>query len=205
VTRRPVVGLRSCVPFLIGIVLAGLMAAAAFSLQLTLRGPTRVDALAVREIAELERIHSVRSEETLTWLPRVRARCVAHGRRDTLFLGDGRTLVVSESSVTRVGGLWRRPLLLEAEARLAACPRMLAGELAARLFAGKRVLDGMLLFDGTRAYRMRIDDEPPTVTLIVSRRSLRPLAVRFRTGRLTGASQLLRIRWRPRPRRSRAV
>jgi hypothetical protein len=199
------VSVRSLMPFVIGIVLAGLMAAAAFSLQLTLRGPTRVDALAVREIAELGRIRSVRSEETLTWLPRVRARCVSHGRRDRLSLGDGRTLVVSESSVTRVRGRWRRPLLQAAEARLAACPRMLAGELAARLFAGKRVLDGLLVFDGIRAYRMRVDDEPPTVTLIVSRRSLRPLAVRFRTDRLKGASRLLQIRWRSRPQRSRAV
>ena len=92
-------------------------------------------------------------------------------------------------------GRWRRPFLIDAEAWLAACPRLLVGDLSRRLFADKKVIDGRLRFDGVRAYRLRVDTQPPTVFLIVSRRTLTPLAVRFRSSRgLLGASRLADVR-----------
>lgn len=189
--------LRPLRPFVAGGAIAALVAAGAFGLLATLHRPTSDDALAVRVADELSQIHSVRSDQTLTWLKSVSARCVSHGREDTVQLSDGRTLAVRGSNVVLTQGLWRRPLLLQAEARLAGCPRLLAGELRTRLNAGKKVIDGKLSFDGEPAWRLRVDDMPPTVFVIVSRRSLKPLAVRFRTHRLVGASRLLDIRFDP--------
>ncbi len=188
-------GVRWLAPLVVGTVLAALIAAAALALQTTLSRPTAADALALRVVSELQQIRSISSEQSLSWLPSVRARCSSHSDRDTVVLSDRTRLTVDPSGVKQTHGRWRRPFLIDAEAWLAACPRLLVGDLSRRLFANKRVIDGRLRFDGVRAYRVRVDPQPPTVFLIVSRRTLRPLAVRFRSSRgLLGASRLLEIR-----------
>ena len=174
--------------------MAALIAAAALALQTTLSRPTPADALALGVVSELQRVGSISSAQSLSWLPSVRARCSSHGSHDTVILSNGSRLVVDRAGVRQTRGRWRRPLLVDVEARLAACPRLLVGDLSRRLFEGKRVIDGGLIFDGTRAYRVRVDTQPPTVFLIVSRRGLTPLAIRLRGGGgLRGASRLMDV------------
>ena len=189
--RRLGAGARLVAPLLVGTVMATLIAAAALALQATLRRPTSADALALRVVSELQRIGSISSVESLSSIPSVRARCSSRGKRDTVILSDGSRLVIDPGGVRQKRGVWRRQVLVDAEARLAACPRLFVGDLSRRLFAGKRVIDGNLIFDGVPAYRVRVDSQPPTVFLIVSRRDLTPLAVRLRSGRgVRGASRL---------------
>ena len=192
--KGPAGTLRRLTPFLAGTALAALLAAGAFALQTTLSPPTPADALALRVVAELQSIRSLRSDQRLSWLPSVDARCLAGRVQDTVSLSDGRTLAVDASHVVRTRGRWRRRLLIDAEARLAACPRLLVAEIGARLFAGERVLDGTLTFDRRPAYRLRVEGGPPSVVLIVDRHGLRPLAVRFRTARLAGSSRIVGVR-----------
>jgi hypothetical protein len=175
--------------------MAALIAAAALALQTTLRRPTSADALALRVISELQHIGSISSDLSLSSVPSVRARCSSRGKRDMVILSDGSRLVVDPAGVRQRRGEWRRPILVDAEARLAACPRLLVGDLSRRLFAGKRVIDGNLIFDGALAYRVRVDTQQPTVFLIVSRRDLTPLAVRLRSGGgVRGASRVIDVR-----------
>jgi hypothetical protein len=179
-------------PFLAGAALAGLMAAGGIALVATLPRPSANDALVVRVVAALERVRSVRSDQALSWLPSVEAACMSRRGGDTAVLSDGRTLAVSGARVRRTHGRWLRPLLIDAVARLAGCPRLLVGGLSTRLLADKQVVaPGM--YRGRRAYWLRVDDQPPEVMLVVSRIGLKPLAVQFRTPRLHGRSRLFDV------------
>jgi hypothetical protein len=189
---------RWVAPLVVGTAMAALIAAGALALQTTLRGPTSADALALRVVAELQRLSSIGSDLNLSGFPTLHARCTVHGKIDKVVLSDGTRLDVARAGVFEKRGLWRSPDQIAAEAALAACPRLLVGDISRRLFAGKRVIDGRLSFDGGAAYRVRIDLQPPTLFLIVSRRDLTPLAVGLRGGRrFRGASRLLGARFAP--------
>jgi hypothetical protein len=190
---------RRVAPFLAGTAVAALIAAIAVALQTTLHRPTPADALAVRVVVELERILSIRSNQHLSWLPHLQARCTSGTTYDTVTLGNGSTLTITNGDVDLTGGPLLRQLLLDAVARLAACPGLLAGELSTRLNAGKKALDRTLTYNGQPAYGLHVNNRPPTVELIVSRASLRPLAVRLRTTGLTGTSRLFDVRLTPAP------
>jgi hypothetical protein len=183
----------------LGLALAGLVAAGAFGVQATLRQPSPADALAVRIVQKLELIRSVTSMQTLSWLPKVEVRCTARPGDDTVWMSDGRSLTVDPGNIHRIHGRWIRPLLIDAVGRLAACPGIISAELGTRLFAGKKVLVGTMRFHGRPAYRLRVDNEPPRVVLIVSRRTLLPLGVSFWTLRLHGTSHIEKVRLQPAP------
>ena len=196
--KRVRAGLRWVAPLVMGTAMAALIAAGALALQTTLSRPSSADVLAVKVVLKLERIMSIGSDQRLTGVARVHASCRAHGRRDTVLLSDGRRFVVDLGGVKETRGKWRSPLVIDAESRLAGCPRLLVGGISRRLFAGKRVIDGRLVFDGVAAYRIRVDSQPPTVYLIVSRRDFTPLAIRLRLGgRFNGASRLTDVRLAP--------
>jgi hypothetical protein len=175
--------------------MAALIAAGALALQTTLHGPTSADGLALRVVAELQRLSSVSSDQSLSGLPSLDGRCRVEGKRDKVVLGDGTTLTVDRLGVAQTRGRYRSPAVINAEAGLAGCPRLFVGDISRRLFAGKRVIDGKLTFDGAAAYRVRVDLQPPTMFLIVSSRDFRPLAVRLLGGpQFHGASRLLNVR-----------
>ncbi len=185
--------MKRATPFIVGLALAGLLAAGAFALQMTLQSPTAGDTLAVRVITRLEQIRSVRSDESLSWLKSVKAICTSHETNERVLLSDGRRLLVAGTRVWLTGGLWRRPLLVAAEADLAGCPQLLADKLNARLLAGKQVIEAPIRINGRRAYRLRVSNQPPIIELIVSPATLMPLAIRFSSRRLSGHSRLLSV------------
>jgi hypothetical protein len=83
------------------------------------------------------------------------------------------------------------PEFVAAEAVLGGSRSLYVAGLAVRLSVGGEPLLGRSVVDGTPAYVLRLGRGRPTVQLLVSQRTLLPLAVRYSSARLHGTAQLL--------------
>ena len=181
--------LRTSAPFAAGGALGLVLVVVAFELQTILPSRTSSDALGVRVVAALRQIRSIRSDLRIPTRPALHALCVSDGTSDTVYLSDGQRLSVTKTNVSVLRGRSHATRLVNAEARLAACPGLIAAELSRRLVAGKGVLI-RTTFACQPAYWLRVDSEPPKLIMIVSKVGLRPLAIQYGSRRLIGESLL---------------
>ena len=176
--------------------------AAAFAVVTALPAPTPDERLAVRVV---QRLQDTRSGGAVVHVggERYVASCRRLSGSQTLVrLDDGTRLVVARTRVhdrttggrTRGLSARRSPRereLLAVKAALAGIHRLYARSLRARLMRGDDVVVAAHAFRGERALRVPIGAERPAVELVVSERTLLPLAVTYRSRRVTAWSRLL--------------
>ena len=187
----------------------GAVAAAALAVVTALPAPTPDERLAVRVV---QRLQATRSGGAVVHLDggRVVATCRRLSGSQTLVrLDDGTRLVVARTRVhdrspggaTRGLAASRSPRereLLAVKAALAGIHRLYARSLRARLMRRADVIVHSHAFRGERALRVPIGAERPAVELVVSERTLLPLAVTYRSRRVSAWSRLLPAPRRPR-------
>ena len=178
-----------------------LVAGTAFAVVTTLPRPTEAERLAVRVV---QRLQDTRSGGAVLHVDgrALVARCRWLSGSSTLVtLTNGERLVVARTRVhdrTRRAGraltARRSPRdreLLAVKAALAGIHRLYAAALRGRLMRGDEVVVGSTVFRGERAYRVRVGEDPPAVELLVSGRTLDPVAATYRSRRVAAWSRLL--------------
>ena len=180
----------------------GTLVAAALAVVTALPAPTPDERLAVRVV---ERLQATRSGGAIVHVDGARylATCRRLSGSQTLVeLDDGTRLVVARTRVhdrstrkpTRALAARRSPRereLLAVKAALAGIHRLYALSLRARLMRGENVVVHSHAFRGEAAFRVPIGPERPVVELVVSERTLLPLAVTYRSQRVVAWSRLL--------------
>jgi len=177
----------------VGLLLAGLVAAGAFGLLMTLKKPSEADELGVRAVARLDQLRSTRGFVDLSGVGTIGAVCVRWHGGELIRLSDGGVFAVSSTHVRSLAGPRILPNQLAAEADLAGCPRLLANELTGRLLDGGAVSGRAVYVDHLAAYALLLGRGRPVVELDVARGSFTPLGMRFIARRLHGSSDLLAV------------
>jgi hypothetical protein len=177
-----------------GIAIAGVIAACAFGLISTLRPPQPGSVLGVRILETLDRSRSTRSVVRLGGSRPFVLRCRPYRSGDLVSLDGRSVLFVHGPHLYRLSTLTAKPRVRRALAVLAACPELMATELADRLRRGRRVVERE-----TAGYLLRIGRRP-RVEIVVDRRRLRPFEVTFGDGRLRGRATVVVTRTARRPR-----
>ena len=171
--------------------------AVSYGLVSTLPAPSAGDRLAVRV---LERLDAARGTGgTMELAGRVvRVRCRRLPSHATLLDvgGDRLELIGTHVSVVRaprartLAAATRGAATAAAEADLSGSYLLYRSELAGVLERPGAVLLGRTRVGGRQAERIRLTGAPPDVELLVDAATLRPLAVRFRSRRLSGWTRL---------------
>ena len=193
VTRRIVL------PAVGAIVAAAAIAAAAFAVVSALPQPTQSDRIGVSVLRFLQDNRG-RGSRMVVGGKLIAARCRRLSRsRSLVSLDDGAAFVLSGAHVRG----WRAgdralaavssesPLTRAAKADLAGSYRLYAAELTRQLENGHRVAARAVTLRGRPAYELELAPKSPRVVLVVDRRTLRPLAARFESARLTAKATLL--------------
>jgi hypothetical protein len=178
---------------------AAAIAAAAFGIVSVLPKPTRGDSLAVNLLDVLRQRRGSGSVMSIDGA-RVRARCTRIGRfRERVTLADGTVFVLRNSHVvarteraTPLAAVRvRRHALVAAEADLAGSYALYSAEVLAQLQRGIRISARHAIVDGKRAFSIALREKPPYVNLLVSRPSLQPLAVEFRSAEIDAHARIV--------------
>jgi hypothetical protein len=180
-----------------GLLLALVIAAGAFALQMTLHRASHGERLVVAELKQLERLEATRAVIRIDGRQTISSVCQRVGHHEVVKLGGRTRLLIVGARFYRLAGPRETPLALAAKVDLAACPRLLSAELGNRLLQGRSVLLGPVTWHGLRAYAMRLGRDRPTVLLYVSRRDLRPLGLSFSSRGIVGSSRLVSTSIRP--------
>lgn len=185
---------------------AGAALIGACSLALLVVGlplPQRGDAITVALVTRL--LHTRVDSATIDLNgSRVSARCVSRGRGvSVITVSNGDRLVVHRARYTvPPAGLGARLLVRPhlsaaaiarqpAEVDLAGPHTLYLDELTGRLLRGDRMIEGTTIYDGRRAYRVRLGNRRPLVELLVDESTLAPLGARFDSARIRGWSRLV--------------
>ena len=189
-----------------GVLGALAVAAASFALISTLPPPSEDERLAVRVLEVLARSGGGGAVLHVGGRAVVASCRRLPGRKRLVMLGDGERLVLQGTQV-RSHTMGARAVararprhaaeLLAVKADLAGSHSLYATALRARLARGGAILGGLASFRGVPAYRIRLGADRPQVELLVARRTLAPLAARYRSRRVTAWSRLLPARGRP--------
>ncbi|HWB22063.1 MAG TPA: hypothetical protein VG652_04185 [Gaiellaceae bacterium] len=181
------------VPLLAGALLAAAIGAGAFALQATLGGPTAAQKLAARAVGRLDAMREARTSLTLDRGRAVPAVCVVVHARDEIQVGRTLRLQIVRAHVRRLSGPAQRPAQLAAIAALSACPRFLANGLNARLRADRATLVGTTRIHGRPddIFDVSNHSSRPLVQLVMTRKNLVPIEVRFLGHRLTGRGKII--------------
>jgi hypothetical protein len=194
---------RTIAPLLGALVAAAALAGASFAvLHAALPRQTEGQRIATKALLRLDRWRSHGAVVQLGGRT-LGATCAAVRRNAIVTYADGSRLLVRGRRVRAL-----RPLASSGERVLAttapADPERLAAKavlggsrslyvagLAVRLSLGHEPLVARTVVDGIPAYVLSLGRGRPVVELVVSQQTLEPLAVRYRSARLTGTSRLL--------------
>jgi hypothetical protein len=204
---------RTLGPVLAALVAAGVLAGACFGvLRATLPRQSEGQRIATRALAQLDAWRSQGAIVTLGGR-RIGATCRAARRSALVTYTDGARVLVRgrraralrplDSTPERLLATTRAadPELLSVRAVLGGSRSLYVAGLAVRLSVGGEPLLGRTVVDGVPAYVLGLGRHQ-LVRLIVSQRTLLPLAVRYSSARLQGSARLLAA---PRGRRLAAV
>lgn len=184
---------RLAVPVSAGIVLAFVLAAAGFCVQSVLPAPTTANLLGTQLLQSLQHTDEVGGVERLRHKTQVKTSCISLKQEDVLRIGGQAFVVDYRRRHTRVSGLGSKTNhFTGAEADLAACPDVIKSELADRLMSPLGLHLAPIIWRHLKAYRVRMHVDPPFVSLVVTRRGLKPLAVVY-TGAHVRGSSLIRV------------
>ena len=190
-------------PVLGALVAAGVLAGACFGfLRATLPQMTEGQRIATRALVRLD---AWRSQAAIVHLGgrTVGATCTAVGRGALVTYSDGTRVLVRGRRVHALRPLKSTqerllattttadPEFVAAEAVLGGSRSLYVAGLAVRLSVGGEPLLGRSVVDGIPAYVLRLGRGRPIVQLLVSQRTLLPLAVRYSSARLHGSARLL--------------
>jgi hypothetical protein len=181
--------LRSSAALAAGVSFAALIAGAAFALETTLRPPSSSEEIAVRALARLDRLHSMRAVLEFAGLPGLPVTCRRLGQREVVDLGPAGRILVFATHVRQLSGPFQQSPAVVAEADLAGCPHLLSDELVTRLQTSNLILREAR-WRGRPAYRLQVSRGRPTVWLYLSTRELRPVGLRFMSSSIVGESVL---------------
>jgi hypothetical protein len=183
----------SAVPLGVGALLAAALGAGAFALLATLNGPTPGEELAARMIGRLDAMHEAQTFLTLQGYRSIPTFCTVSSGRDEIQIGRSLRLQIERAHVSRLSGPQPRPSQLAALAALSACPRFLANGLSARLFADRTTLVRTMRVRGRPVDVFVVSNYAhwPVVQLVVARKNLVPIAIRFRSRRFNGHGEIV--------------
>jgi len=180
-------------PWAAGVVLAVTVGAGAFALLATLDRATSGEKLAARVIGRLDPLRATRSLLTFDQFRATPTFCRIGERHDEIWIGRFVRLQITGAHVRQLSGPHQPAFELPALAALSACPRFLASGLIARLFAGRTTMIKTARGDGRPADVFEVSKyaRRPVVQLVVARRSLVPIAIRFVSRRWSGHCEIV--------------
>jgi hypothetical protein len=178
----------------IAFALAGLAAAGCYALLQTLPRPTRADLVAVKELTRLDHLRGVNTITHLGSRSYISS-CRRRGQVEVITIGKQHVVAIgAHLERARIGPneatqARRAQPLLAAAADLAACPGILASELARQLRQSSASLV-RYRWRELALYALRLSDGKPIVTLFLRGHSDLPTGVNFRSRHLTGWSEI---------------
>ena len=183
---------RAALPPLVGIVLAGLIGGAAFAAMQLLPRPAGTVTFVNRLAESISSLDAVRSIERVG-SRRLTTSCRRiTGQRYLLTISPHRRFVIDGSTLTPIEARWHRGQALAVEVGLAGCPSLLTAlveRLVLPAFESSMRLPVYVGRSG-HAHVIRVS-LTSSLELVVDRRSLAPVAMRFALARLGAASVLL--------------
>lgn len=185
--------LRRASPLAVGAILAVTVGAGGFALLATLDRATSGEKLAARVIGRLEPMRATRTLLTLDQYRATPTFCMIGRRHDDIWIGPRVRLQITGAHVRQLSGPPQRASELPALAALSACPRFLASGLTARLFGGRATLVKTERRHGRSADVFEVSnyERRPIVQLVVARKNLVPIAVRFLSRRVNGHCEIV--------------
>jgi hypothetical protein len=195
------VAVKQLAALLAAAVAAVAIAAAAFGIVSVLPEPTRGDSLAVRLLGVLRERRGSGSVISIG-NARLRAQCFRIRSREHVTLDDGTSFVLNGSHVlarreptSRLAAVSvRHGPIASAEADLSGSYALYSAEVIGQLERGARITARRARFGGEAAFLIALRDRPPHVDLLVSERSLQPLAVHFWSARLDARGVIISTR-----------
>ena len=182
---------RGALPLLVGIILAGLIGGAAFAAMQLLPRPAATVTFGNRLAESISSLDAVRSIERVG-SRRLTTSCRRiTGQRYLLTISPHRRFVIGGRTLAPIEARWHRGQALAVEVALAGCPSLLTALVERLVLPAFESSIRLPVYVGASGHG-HVFRVPLTrsLELVVDRRSLAPVAMRFALGRVGAASVL---------------